>query len=127
MKDNAFLESKTWWISWVLLVVLLIVALLLPELHPGLSSLRRQLRAKQCRDHMTVIIEAEIEHYLEHRSFTIRQDALTRYRPHAHNAKCPLCREFYTIEFKDREIFIKCPCDGSNHGWSHAVAPEPTD
>jgi hypothetical protein len=73
---------------------------------------------------MKVIIAAELQHFLDHRSFTTEQNALSRYKPFAEVARCPICAEQYIIEFTSKEIYIRCPCSETNHGWTQALAPE---
>ena len=114
---------STWYSSWILLVALVGVGILLPEIQPSLSYARTRSRAKQCRDQMKVLIAAEQEHFLDHRSFTTEQSALSRYKPFAEMARCPICGKPYIIEFTQKEIYVRCPCPESKHGWTHALAP----
>lgn len=73
---------------------------------------------------MKAIIAAEQQHFLDHRSFTTEQNALSRYKPYAEIARCPVCGKRYVIEFTQKEIYIRCPCPESKHGWTHALAPD---
>jgi hypothetical protein len=112
-----------WYSSWILLALVVGLGLLLPEGHPSLAYARTRARAKQCRDQMKVIVSAEQEHFLDHQSFTTEQTSLSRYKPFAEIARCPVCGKRYIIEFTDRDIYIRCPCSESHHGWIHALAP----
>ncbi|MBN1423379.1 hypothetical protein JXA88_02380 [Candidatus Fermentibacteria bacterium] len=116
-----------WWIPWVALAALGLVALAIPATHTDVAKVRRQMEAQRCREQMLALAEGEVQHYLDHQSFTTEQRALTRYVPFAEHAQCPSCRTNYRLEVFQNHVCVRCPCESVRHGWVERPAPAGTD
>ena len=125
--QRAWSRGTRWWLPWLGVVVLITLGGLLPRLDHNLAAVRRQMRAQRCREQMLALASGEVQHYLDHQSFTTEQRALTRYVPYAEHARCPGCEAAYVLEvFKDRAR-IGCPCKGVKHGWVDQPVPAQPD